>query len=120
MAEASVRCPHGQRETVGKSGKARNGKGRLRWQQREGCGRTFLQTYADPGWLPAVKRQLVEMTLQGRGIRDLARVLHVGPNTVLKELKKSVRPLGGQHKRGGGMVSRGDYGRSAPRGSGGG
>jgi transposase-like protein len=36
---------------------------------------------------------MVEMTLNGRGIRDIARVLQVGPNTVIKELKKSVRPL---------------------------
>ena len=120
MAEAIVRCPHCQRETVVKYGKASNGKARFRCQQREGCGRTFLQTYAYPGWLPDVKRQMVEMTLNGSGIRDIARVLHVGPNTVIKELKKSVRPLVGQQKRGRGMLSRRDYGRSAPRGSGGG
>jgi IS1 family transposase len=39
--------------------------------------------------LPTVKRQIVDMTLKGSGIRDIARVLHVGSNTVLRELKKA-------------------------------
>ena len=52
------------------------------------CGRTFLRAYAYPGRLPEVKRQIVEMTLNGSGVRDIARVLQVGPTTVIKELKK--------------------------------
>jgi len=39
-----------------------------------------------------VKRQIVEMTLNGSGVRDIARVLQVGPNTVIKELKKKLPP----------------------------
>jgi len=31
---------------------------------------------------------MVEMALNASGIRDTARVLHVSPTTVLKELKK--------------------------------
>jgi transposase-like protein len=42
--------------------------------------------------LPAVKQQIVEMTLNGSGVRDIARVLQVGPTTVLKELKKKRPP----------------------------
>jgi insertion element IS1 protein InsB len=103
MAKAAVRCPYCQRDAVVKDGKASNGKGRFRGQQREQCGRTFLQTYAYRGCLPTVKQQMVEMTLKGRGIRDIARVLQVGPNTGIKEVKKSRRALAGQHKRGGGM-----------------
>ena len=99
MAEAVKRCTHCQSDAVVKYGKASNGKARFRCQQREHCGRTFLQTYAYPGCLPTVKQQMVEMTLNGSGIRDIARVLQVGPNTVLKELKKSVRPLTGKPKR---------------------
>jgi transposase-like protein len=115
MAKTAVRCPHCQSEAVVKYGKASNGKARFRCQQSERCGRTFLQSYADPGCLPTVKQQIVEMTLNGSGIRDIVRVLQVGPNTVLKELKKSVRPLAGKHKRGGGRLSGRDHGRSAAR-----
>jgi transposase-like protein len=118
MAEAAVRCPHGQSDAVVKSGKTRNGKQRFRGQQREQCGRTFLRSYAYPGYLPTGKRQSVEMPLNGGGLRDITRVLQVGPNTVLKELKKSVRSLAGQQKRRGGRLSRRAHGRSATRGGG--
>jgi IS30 family transposase len=30
----------------------------------------------------------VEMSLNGSGVRDIARVLHVSPSTVIRELKK--------------------------------
>ena len=120
MAEAVVRCLHCQSEAVVKYGRTSKGKERFRCQQREHCGRTFLRSYAYPGCLPTVKHQIIEMTLNGSGIRDITRVLHVGPNTVLKELKKSRQPLAGQQKRRGRVLSRRDYGRSASRGSGGG
>jgi transposase-like protein len=120
MAEAVVRCPHCQSDAVVKYGKASNGKERFCCQQRDHCGRTFLRAYTYPGRTPEVKRQIVEMTLNGSGIRDIARVLRVGPNTVLKELKKSVRPVASEHQRRRGMLSRLDHGRSAACGSGGG
>ena len=120
MAEAAVKCPHCQSEAVVKYGKTSTGKERFRCQQRELCGRTFLGSYAYPGCLPTVKQQIVEMTLNGSGIRDIVRVLQVGPNTVLKELKKSVWSLTGQPKRGGGVLPGRDHGRSAARRGGGG
>ena len=116
MTEAAIKCPHWQSEAVVKYGKTSTGKERFRCQQTAQCGRTFLQSYAYPGCLPTVKQQIVEMTLNGSGIRDIVRVLQVGPNTVLKELKKSVRPLAGQHQRSGGLLSRSDHSRSAARG----
>src|SRR5262245_57681798 len=118
MTEGAVQCPHCQSKAVVKYGKTRNGKERFRCQQSAQCGQTFLRSYASPGCLPTVKQQIVEMTLNGSGRRDIVRVLQVGPNTVLKELTKSLRPLAGKHKRGGGVLSRRDHGRSAPRGGG--
>ena len=98
MAEATVRCPHCQSEAVVKYGKTSNGKERFRCSQSAQCGRTFLRSYAYPGCLPTVKQQIVERTLKGRGIRDIVRVLQVGPNTGLKEVKKSGRSLAGQQE----------------------
>jgi hypothetical protein len=40
------------------------------------------------GQSPDVKQQIVDMAMNASGIRDTARVLHVRPTTVLKELKK--------------------------------
>ena len=91
MAEEVIRCLHCQSEAVGKYGTASNGKARFRCQQRGQCGRTFLRVYAYPGRLPEVKRQIGERTLNGSGVRDIARVLQVSPTTVIGELKK--RPV---------------------------
>lgn len=118
MAEAAVRCPHCQSEAVVKYGKTSTGKERFRCQQHGQCGRTFLRSYAYTGCLPTVKQQIVEMTLNGSGIRDIARVLQIGPNTVSKEIKKSVRSFAGQHERRGRLLSGRDGGRSAARGGG--
>ena len=37
------------------------------------------------------KQRIVDMALNGSGIRDTARVLQVSPATVIRELKKSRR-----------------------------
>lgn len=47
-----------------------------------------LRDYAYPGQSRTVKEQIVDMALNGSGIRDTARVLHVSTSTVIKELKK--------------------------------
>jgi transposase-like protein len=91
MAVEVVQCPHCQSHQVVKYGTASNGKARYRCQQPTTCGRTFIRTYAYPGRRPEVKQQIVEMTLNGSGVRDIARVLQVGPTTVIKELKKRQR-----------------------------
>ncbi|QBQ54399.1 hypothetical protein E3U44_07655 [Nitrosococcus wardiae] len=38
--------------------------------------------------MPQVKQQIIEMALNGSGIRDMARVLEISPCTVFMELKK--------------------------------
>lgn len=42
------------------------------------------------GRLPEVKEQIVEMALNGSGVRDTARVLGVSTRTVVNELKKRI------------------------------
>ncbi len=39
--------------------------------------------------MPQVKQQISDMAMNGNGIRDTARVLHISPTTVIEELKKS-------------------------------
>lgn len=114
MAEAAVKCPHCQSEAVVKYGKTSNGKERFRCQQSAECGRTFVRSYAYPGCLPTVKQQIIDMTLNGSGIRDIARVLHVGSNTVIRELKKRTG-FPGSTKASWRVLSGRDHGRSAAR-----
>jgi transposase-like protein len=91
MAVEAIRCPHCQSEAVVKYGTTSNGKERFRCQRGEQCGRTFFRSYACPGRTPEVKRQIIEMTLNGSGVHDIARVLRVSPTTVMGELKKRPR-----------------------------
>lgn len=85
MALALVQWPHCQSGEVGKDGTAANGKGRFRCQNLDHCGRTFLREYPDQGRLPQVKCQIVERTLTGSGVRDIARGLPIRPHTVIAE-----------------------------------
>src|SRR5262245_59107184 len=55
--------------------------------------RIFLAQYHNTGRLPAVKRQRVDMALNGSGIRDTARVLGVSPTTVLTPRQKKAQTL---------------------------
>jgi InsA C-terminal domain len=41
------------------------------------------------GRSPQIKEQIIEMALNGSGIRDTARVLKISTNTVMNELKKN-------------------------------
>ena len=88
MAAIEVQCPGCGSRAVVTNGRQANGEQRYRCQNPN-CERTiFLLQYHDKGWLPEVKRQIVDMALNGSGIRDTARVLGVSPTTVLTTLKK--------------------------------
>ena len=88
MAVVEVQCPKCGSHAVVKNGRQANGEQRYRCNTL-GCERTiFLLQYHDKGRLPELKRQIVEMALNGSGIRDTARVLGVSPTTVLTTLKK--------------------------------
>jgi hypothetical protein len=66
------RHPHCQSDSVLMDDKASNGKARFSCQQSDQGERTFLQTYECLGCLPAVKWQIVEMTLSGSEVRNTA------------------------------------------------
>ncbi|MDV2997188.1 MAG: hypothetical protein N4J56_006893 [Chroococcidiopsis sp. SAG 2025] len=50
--------------------------------------RLFSLNSAYPERNREVKQQIVEMTLNGSGVRDIARVLRISTSTVIRELKK--------------------------------
>jgi transposase-like protein len=74
-----------------KYGRQPNGEQRYRCTNLHCLRQIFLLRYHNTGWEPAVKQQMVEMALNGSGIRDTARVLGVSPTTVLTTLKKKRR-----------------------------
>src|SRR5437588_12208832 len=88
MAFVQVQCPDCHSTDVVQYGKQANGTQRYRCNNRD-CSRTiFLLQYQDKGRLPAVKQQIVDMTLNGSGVRDIVRVLRVSSATVIDVLKK--------------------------------
>ncbi len=88
MAVIPVRCPSCESDTVVKRGKKDGGKQRYLCQNEACCYRTFLLDYTNLGYMPSVKRQIIDLALNGSGIRDTARVLNISPDTVICELKK--------------------------------
>ena len=84
----AVRCPECGSDEIVRYGRQPNGEQRYRCDNRDCARRIFLLQYYNAGWVPEVKRQIVDMALNGSGIRDTARVLGVSPTTVLTTLKK--------------------------------
>ncbi len=91
MVTIPVRCPHCQSTEVIKAGKQANGAQRYQCQNGQCKRRIFLLQYQDRGRVPEVRRQVVDMALNGSGIRDTARVMRISPTTVIAVLKKSRR-----------------------------
>ncbi len=91
MAFVQVQCPDCHSTDVVQYGKQANGTQRYRCNNRD-CPRTiFLLQYQDKGRLPAVRQQIVDMTLNGSGVRDIVRVLRVSSATVMTCSKKKRR-----------------------------
>ena len=88
MVLIPVSCPYCQSDQVVKRGKTNTGKQRYRCQNPECSHQSFLRDPAYRGRLPAIKQQVIEMSLNGSGIRDTARVLKISTTTVIQELKK--------------------------------
>src|SRR5262245_20657912 len=86
-----LHCPNCQGTDIVRHGRTRQGKQRYRCQENSCKGRTFLLDYTYAGHSAEIKQQIVDMAMNASGIRDTARVLHVSPTTVIKELKKKSR-----------------------------
>jgi len=88
MVLIPVLCPHCQSDNVVKRGKSDTGKQRYLCRNDFCSHRSFRLEYSYKGRLPAIKQKIIEMALNGSGIRDTARVLKISPTTVINELKK--------------------------------
>jgi insertion element IS1 protein InsB len=91
MVSVPVQCPYCHSTAVIKLGKQANGTQRYQCQNEQCERRIFLLQYQDRGRALEVRRQVVDMALNGSGIRDTARVLRISPTTVIAVLKKSPR-----------------------------
>jgi transposase-like protein len=86
--QLAIQCPDCQSTDVSKHGGSAEGKRRYSCNNSECLRCTFIVDNSYPGRTRRVKYQTMEMSLNGSGVRDIARVLHVSPSTVIRELKK--------------------------------
>ena len=92
MARVHVQCPSCHSTDVMKYGRQANGPQRYQCNNPDCARRIFLLRYHDKGRLPEIKRQIVDMTLNGSSVRDIVRVLGVSSTTVIATLKKRHPP----------------------------
>lgn len=88
MAIIEVKCPSCKKTEVVKYGINKQGKQRYLCKNIRCEKETFILEYTNLGTKEETKEQIIEMAMNGSGIRDTARVLKISPTTVLAELKK--------------------------------
>ena len=88
MVLKPVRCPSCLGTEVVKHGKSSEGKQRYLCQCQSCSCQTFILDYFYKGRMVKTKQQIIEMALNGSGIRDTSRVLGISTGTVINELKK--------------------------------
>ena len=86
MAVICVKCPQCQQhQGVSKNGKAPTGIQRFLCN---GCHHSFQLEYIYNGNKPDTHEQIIEMAINGSGVRDTGRVMKISINTVIAHLKK--------------------------------
>jgi len=88
MQALEVTCPRCSARSIQKNGTTAQGKQRFRCTR---CHRQFIIHYSYQGRDPSVRRLIVPLSMNGCGVRDIARVLAISPNTVLKSLRQAAR-----------------------------
>ncbi len=83
-------CPTCHSTDVVKHGKTSNGKQRWFCRNPDCAQQTFLTTYVYKGRLREVKQQIIDMAMNGSGIPDRARVLHISPTSDAKHIAERV------------------------------
>ena len=88
-----VKCPDCSSTDVVKYGKQANGEQRYRCNNSACERQIFLLNYDNKGYCPNVRKTILDMAVNGSGVRDTARVLEVSPTTVISILKKTESSL---------------------------
>lgn len=85
MAVVQVACIQcHQTKDVVKNGKAETGHQRYLCRN---CKKSFQLEYVYNANQPGTHDQIIEMTMNGSGVRDIGRVLKISPTTVIAHLK---------------------------------
>ena len=83
-----ITCPFCTGFDLVKNGHSVNGTQRWRCNQ---CKKSFRQYYRYIACQPGIKEQIILLTLNSSGVRDIGRILGINKNTVVSELKKNAK-----------------------------
>jgi transposase len=83
-----ITCPQCNGDDLVKNGRSENSI--QRWRCKS-CKKSFQLDYRYQAWKPGVKEQIVELTMNSSGVRDISRTLQIDKNTVIAELKKNAK-----------------------------
>jgi len=81
-------CPDCGSNHLMKAGRSASGVQRYRCDNIECTTKSLILEYRYRTYEPGIKAQLVDMAINGSGIRDTARALKIDKNTVISTLKK--------------------------------
>ena len=88
MAEIELLCKYCNSESVKFAGYHYNLLGRKQRCICQCCGKKFQTEYSYHAYETDTRSKILPMLENGSGIRDISRVLHIGTETVLNEVKK--------------------------------
>ena len=87
MVLVALKCPFCGSENIGKFGHS-NGKQRYICNNSECSHKTFYADYTYNACKPEVKQDIIKWSVDGAGIRAIARELGISTDTVISHLKK--------------------------------
>jgi len=89
-------CPYCKQDDVIRHSKSAKGAQRFLCKNDKCETKTFMLDYCYKACKPGIREQVVEMAINGAGVRDTARVLGIDKNTVMSTLKKIRQNSSGQ------------------------
>jgi transposase-like protein len=88
-----ISCPYCGKNDLGKAEKSTKGIQRY-FCKNDACEtHTFMLEYSSKAYEVGIKEKIVEMAINGSGIRDTSRVLGIHKDTVINQLKKKKTAL---------------------------
>lgn len=82
-----ITCPLCDSNHITQAGRNAHGEQRYRCQEPDCLTQTFMLKYRYRAYEPGIKEKVIDMAINGSGIRDTGRVLKIDKNTVINTLK---------------------------------
>ena len=82
-----ITCPLCNSNHITQAGRNAYGEQRYRCQEPDCQTKTFMLKYRYRAYEPGIKEKVIDMAINGSGIRDTGRVLKIDKNTVINTLK---------------------------------